>query len=132
MSVTDEEDSSMGAPRKAAVVTALTLGLTALTAPVTRAGEPEAAANQPPVAVVSDAYTYCASWAPLVGPHCYFYARGSYDPDGEIVSWVWDFGGEELITDVGDTFFGYAAGHNGGTLTVVDNEGATDTVAILP
>lgn len=122
----------MGAVRKAAMVAGLTLGLAALTAPASRAGEPTVAANQPPVAIVSETYTYCWSWSPLVGPHCYFYARDSYDPDGEIVSWVWKAGGREVVADVGDVFFDYEAGRNGGTLTVVDNEGATDTVAFVP
>jgi chitodextrinase len=64
-------------------------------------------------------------WTPA-GLHVHFDGYGS-DPDGEIVSWQWDFGD-------GGTGSGQSVDHdysNGGdhtvTLTVTDNAGNTDT-----
>jgi len=63
------------------------------------------------------------------GPSVRFNASSSYDPDGQIISWQWEFGdatngsGEE-ITHV------YAApGTYTVTLTVTDNDGLTDSVS---
>ena len=62
-----------------------------------------------------------------VGDVVTFDGSGSYDPDGEIVSWAWDFGdgnvGEEKITThTYDTVGEYIV-----TLTVMDNDGLTNT-----
>ncbi len=52
----------------------------------------------------------------------------SYDPDGTVVSWLWDFGDGSTSTlqNPVHTYIGY--GTYSVTLTVTDNEGATGTV----
>jgi PKD repeat protein len=79
-------------------------------------------ANQPPTASFSATPT--SGVAPLT---VNFDASGSYDPDGSIVSYTWNFGD-------GATGTGSAVGHtytSGNiyivSLTVTDNDGATDT-----
>ena len=78
--------------------------------------------NPPPVAEFS--------WTPpqpLEGQDIQF-TDESYDPDGVIVSWDWDFGGQGSSTDQNPVF---AFGHAGTypvNLTVTDNEGATGNV----
>ncbi len=81
-------------------------------------GDPPPAENQPPVA----AFTYdCTELS------CTFDASGSYDPDGTIVSYDWDFGdnkdgsGEEVSHTYG------SAGTYNVELTVTDNDGAIGT-----
>jgi PKD repeat protein len=70
------------------------------------------------------------SWTPpqpLEGQDIQFIDE-SYDPDGVIVSWDWDFGGQGSSTEQHPVF---AFGHAGTypvTLTVFDNEGAADSV----
>ena len=73
-------------------------------------------ANQPPVA----SFTHqCSDTA------CEFDGSGSYDPDGSVVSYSWDFG--DGSSGAGATpSHGYAApGRYSVTLTVKDNRGAT-------
>jgi len=56
-----------------------------------------------------------------------FNASGSYDPDGTIVSYSWDFGDGNTATGV---TVSHAYADNGSyvvTLTVTDNDGATDS-----
>ncbi|MFO7999148.1 MAG: PKD domain-containing protein [Bacteroidales bacterium] len=57
-----------------------------------------------------------------------FDASGSSDSDGSIVSYAWDFGDESIIGSGATISHTYAAaGTYEVTLTVTDNEGATDT-----
>ena len=74
--------------------------------------------NEPPVA----SFTFdCTDLA------CDFDASGSYDPDGTIVSYDWDFG--DAATGSGETpSHTYAAADTYTViLTVTDDDGATDT-----
>ena len=82
--------------------------------------------NQPPTAL----FIYSPE-NPLIGEEITFDASFSYDPDGEIVSYEWDFGDEstgegEVVThtysDVGD----YTV-----TLTVTDDDGATNSSSFI-
>jgi PKD repeat protein len=74
--------------------------------------------NQPPVA----AFTYdCTDLA------CDFDASGSSDPDGSIASYAWNFGDGGTASGVTASYT-YASGDTYTvSLTVTDNEGATDT-----
>jgi PKD repeat protein len=73
--------------------------------------------NQPPVA----SFTYGCS-----GLTCDFDASASYDPDGSIVSYAWNFG-DESTGSVETTSHTYAAeGTYTVVLTVTDDGGATD------
>ena len=55
---------------------------------------------------------------------------GSMDPDGSIASWVWTEGASEIAT--GETpLVTFAVGTHTVTLTVTDNEGATDTDQVV-
>ena len=56
-----------------------------------------------------------------------FDGSGSYDPDGTIVSYAWDFGDGNTSTVVNPTHTYAQNGTYTVTLTVTDNEGATDT-----
>jgi len=78
--------------------------------------------NLPPVAsfTVAPQYAY-------VGDPVTFDASESYDPDGTIVEWGWEYGDG---TEGGDMIISHpfsAAGLYTTTLTVRDNQGATDT-----
>ena len=57
-----------------------------------------------------------------------FDASGSYDSDGLIVEYLWDFGDGENLTGVDVKHKYNENGEYVGTLTVTDNLGATDTV----
>ncbi|MDD5265098.1 MAG: PKD domain-containing protein [Candidatus Bipolaricaulis sp.] len=71
-------------------------------------------------------------YAITVGDPVWFDASESYDPDGEIVEYLWDFGDGE--TDEGATVsHEYTSAHGSGwkpvvTLTVVDEDGGVGTV----
>ncbi|MDH3458376.1 MAG: PKD domain-containing protein, partial [Gemmatimonadota bacterium] len=58
-----------------------------------------------------------------------FDGSGSTDPDGTIVSYEWDFGDGATGTGVSPSHTYAAAGTYDVTLTVTDNDGATDTQA---
>jgi PKD repeat protein len=83
------------------------------------------AANSPPVA---DAYPKYQEVA--VGEDAWFYGGYSYDPDGYIVSYEWDFGDGNFGIDMYPTHKYTSIGIFYVTLTVTDNEGATDTDTI--
>jgi len=72
----------------------------------------------------------------LIGETVAFNASASYDEDGYIVSWKWDFDGDDIIDATGEVIeYAYtSAGTYSITLTVTDNQGltdiATDTVTV--
>lgn len=81
--------------------------------------------NPPPVAQI-----LASSESPLPGREVFFDGSTSYDPDGTIVSYHWDFGDE--ITAEGEsvrhTFS--SGGYHVVTLTLTDDEGATASAHI--
>ena len=84
------------------------------------------APNEPPVADAGP------DQMALVGETVTFNGSGSYDPDGTIVSYDWDFGDGTNGTGVTTTHAYSTAGIYTVTLTVTDNEGApgTDTASV--
>jgi hypothetical protein len=89
--------------------------------------------NQAPVA----SFTFSPSY-PIIGDIVTFDASASYDPDGSIVSYKWDFGDGNITTvtnpiithiyTTATSTVNYTV-----TLTVTDNEGSTGSVAkIVP
>jgi len=98
--------------------------------PVTLQNEPkvatvfEYAPNKPPVAN----FTYSPE-NPVVGQAVTFDASGSYDPDGLIVSYEWDFG-DGNITNTTEEKIKHSYSEAGSyevTLTVKDDKGATNS-----
>lgn len=79
-----------------------------------------AAVNQPPVA----SFTFSPA-DPLVNQWITFDASASYDPDGNIASYRWDFGDGSTSSGVRVTKRYSAAGTYTVTLTVTDNRGAS-------
>jgi PKD repeat protein len=77
--------------------------------------------NDPPTADPDGPYTATA------GATVAFDGTGSYDIDGTIDSYLWDFGDTATGTGVSPSHTYAAAGEYTVTLTVTDNEGATDT-----
>lgn len=61
-----------------------------------------------------------------------FNSNGSIDTDGDIVSYQWDFGNGEQSSNANPTYVYPAAGNYVATLTVTDNDGAsqTDTASV--
>lgn len=80
--------------------------------------------NQPPVA----SFTYSPE-NPLVSEEITFDSSDSYDPDGEIVSYDWDFGDGDTASAQVVTHTYSSAGDYTVTLTVTDNGGATDSTS---
>lgn len=78
--------------------------------------------NQPPTA----SFTYSPE-SPVVGEEITFDASSSTDPDGQIVSYEWDFGDSATGSGVTTAHAYTAAREYIVTLTVVDNDGATGT-----
>lgn len=81
------------------------------------------AANQPPVAQFSYSPT-----DPQPGQWITFDASASYDPDGTISAYEWDFNGDGVFEATGQlVYYRYMSpGSYQVTLKVTDNEGATD------
>ena len=86
---------------------------------------PPPPANQRPVA----GFTY-SPYYPYVGQTVVFDASGSYDPDGWIVAYNWDFDSNGTVDASGRrvSHIFYTAGSHPVTLTVYDNRGAYASV----
>jgi len=80
----------------------------------------------PPVAVGS--ITPVSGHAPLT---ISFDASGSYDPDDEIASYLWEFGTGDSAAVVSGTYIYEESGLYTATLTVEDNRGKTDADTFL-
>ncbi len=66
--------------------------------------------------------------APVAGDEVSFTATGSYDPNGTIVSYEWDFGDGSTGTGEETTHTYSEIGYYIAVLTVTDNDGATTVV----
>jgi len=78
-------------------------------------------------------FTYSPS-NPYVGDTITFNASNSYDIDGYIVSYLWDFDDESPILNTTDPIVTYtysAGGNYEVTLTVIDNDNLNDTTSLL-
>ncbi|MFQ6033579.1 MAG: DUF4384 domain-containing protein, partial [Candidatus Bipolaricaulia bacterium] len=88
-------------------------------------GPPPPPANRAPVA----SFTF-SPYYPLVGQQVVFNASSSYDPDGWLTGYRWDFDSNGTIDawgrTVAHTF--YTPGSHPVTLTVTDNQGASSSV----
>lgn len=80
-------------------------------------------AEQPPVADAGEPYSGTTALAVT------FDASGSFDPDGDIVSYAWDFGDGNSGSGVAPTNTYSTAGRFDVLLVVEDNDGLTDTNA---
>jgi len=78
--------------------------------------------NRPPVADLSTSAAILDKEETVT-----FNASGSYDPDGIIVSYSWDFGDGTTATGITVSHAYSDDGSYSVTLTVTDNDGATDT-----
>ncbi len=59
-----------------------------------------------------------------------FYGTGSYDPDGSISAYLWNFGdGSQTATEVTTTHIYTVAGTYYASLTVTDNQGTPNTIS---
>jgi PKD repeat protein len=83
----------------------------------------QAAPNQPPVSDPNGPYTG------TVGVAVTFDGSGSSDPDGTIVSYMWDFGDGSTGSGVSPSHTYAATGTYTVNLTVTDDDGATDTAS---
>ncbi len=82
---------------------------------------------KPPVAVAT-VDPSASGYAPLT---LNFYGNESYDTDGSIVSYEWNFDdGSDFSTNVTPTHTYYAPGNYMATLTVTDNDGLTNTATV--
>jgi PKD repeat protein len=82
--------------------------------------------QQAPVAVISP--SSLSGTAPL---NVSFFSTGSYDPDGSIVSYAWNFGDGTGSTAQNPSKIYYSAGTFTASLTVTDNSGLTGTRSVL-
>ena len=81
--------------------------------------------NQPPTAVASADVT--SGDVPLT---VNFDGSASSDPDGTIASYAWTFGDGDSATAANPSYSYTTAGTYTATLTVTDNEGATDSASV--
>jgi len=86
---------------------------------------PLAMVNQPPVA----AFDYSPQH-PKVGQTITFDASASYDPDGSIISYEWDFGDGTTASGAVVSHAYASAGRYNVTLNVTDNGGAVNTTSL--
>ncbi len=77
--------------------------------------------NTPPVAVANGPYSGS------VNSSIQFSSSGSHDPDGQIVSYSWDFGDGSSSTQANPVHAYSRAGNYNVTLTVTDNGGASNS-----
>lgn len=97
-------------------------GLTAMNNVVIRATE---VPNQAPVAVAVANVT--SGKMPLT---VNFSSQGSYDPDGTIASYAWNFGNGATSNQANPSYIYTTSGNFTATLTVTDNRGATNSRSI--
>ncbi len=90
--------------------------------------------DQPPVAQ----FTFIPK-APIIGDEILFDGSQSFDPDGIITSWAWDFGDGQTVSSLPFSSIGHFYGSSGNftvTLTVTDNGGlrgtASENVRVQP
>ncbi|MCP4002154.1 MAG: PKD domain-containing protein, partial [Gammaproteobacteria bacterium] len=89
---------------------------------------PDPGGMNPPVAVAT-ADPSVSGYAPLT---LNFYGNESYDTDGTIVSYEWNFDdGSNSSTNVTPTHTYYAPGNYMATLTVTDNDGLTNSATVV-
>ncbi|MGQ0640574.1 MAG: PKD domain-containing protein, partial [Gemmatimonadaceae bacterium] len=82
--------------------------------------------NQPPIAD----FTYnCVARVPGPGFDCFFNGTASSDPDGTVVGWSWSPPGKPVKTGANVSYVYPTTGTFNMTLTVTDNNGATNTKA---
>ena len=79
--------------------------------------------DQPPVAILT-----ASSFSVNVGEIVSFDASGSYDPDGVIVSYLWDFGDQKSSTGITVNHIYNQVGSYTVTLTIEDNNGTLSFV----
>jgi len=79
--------------------------------------------NRPPVAALTTSATILDKKEIVT-----FDASGSYDPDGTIIAYSWDFGDGITATGVNTSHSYPESGAYTVTLTVTDDDGATDTI----
>jgi len=82
--------------------------------------------NQLPIAIAS-AYPNPA----YVGQNISFSSAGSYDPDGTIVSYLWNFGDGATSNEPNPVHAYTEPGNYTATLTVTDDKGASNTTSFL-
>jgi len=83
--------------------------------------------NRPPVALFTQSLTTVET-----GKTTTFYAGDSYDPDGEIISYEWNFGDGTIVTET-DLSITHVYDDDGSytvTLTVTDDDRATNSTSI--
>ena len=93
--------------------------------------EPGLGPNESP----SADFTYSPG-KPSIGKTSSFNASGSIDPDGEVISWNWDFGDGNRSSGKTVSHSYSSADNYTVTLTITDNRGATDTnsktISVIP
>ncbi|HEV8290114.1 MAG TPA: PKD domain-containing protein [Candidatus Norongarragalinales archaeon] len=103
-----------------------TSGNVGTAAPVTFTVLSNATVNVPPVA-----YASVDNSTPVTGQLITFNASASYDPDGFIVSYFWDFGDASNATGVTANHSYSIGGLYTATLTVTDNGTASNSTTLL-